>query len=688
MNPALPFRLDDLLHTRTVESNRVEFKATWNDVIADSVVKTVCAFANDLLNLNGGYVVLGVEEAAGKAVLPPVGLGAMDLDVLQKKIRGACKSIDPDYQPTLFIEHVDGRPLVILWCNGGDNRPYKAPGKDQRQAFYVRQGSQTAEAQDDTLRQLMALTAKIPFDDRRYLPMASVRDISSTLVRRFLREVGSSLDDDNVSDADLYRQLQLVRPINAHEEPRNVALLFFNEHPERFFRCASMEAVQFRDDGGGDIWQEWKFEGPLPEQLRGCLGLLKSLVGEIVTKREDRDASERRPAIPLDAIREALVNAVYHRGYESSDVEPIKVYLYPDRLVIVSYPGPLPHICLEHLTGEVPLPPAPARNRRIGEFLKELKLAESRGTGMLKIRRVLKENGSPPPEFRFDQTYLELTLPIHRDYVVEQASILFAKNDFESPLPMLRRAFERQHGFLNLTQALVTAEIETGHLKEARAALHRFSASMAEDEDQPWPFFTAAHLLIERQQQALALEVLREMPQVRMWTGEHLQHALLVREAGDVYGSHSLFELVYSWAAENAYVGLQFAQTKLQIAENFTGEEQEQLRSEALELLTAASQQWTKRPGPSAETSPGLTWFRLAQVSELLQLPLGKIDAAFRQAIRLTSDNADYQAAYAAWKARTALTNPSPQASKLRKKPSVKAHAAAPKPLPRPRFTR
>lgn len=672
MNPALPFRLDDLLHTRTVESNRVEFKATWNDVIADSVVKTVCAFANDLLNLNGGYVVLGVEEAAGKAVLPPVGLGAMDLDVLQKKIRGACKSIDPDYQPTPFIEHVDGRPLVILWCNGGDNRPYKAPGKDQRQAFYVRQGSQTAEAQDDTLRQLLALTAKIPFDDRRYLPTASVRDISSTLVRRFLREVGSSLDDDNVSDADLYRQLQLVRPINAHEEPRNVALLFFNEHPEHFFRCASIEVARFRDDDGGDIWQEWKFEGPLPEQLRGCLGLLKSLVGEIVTKREDRDASERRPAIPLDAIREALVNAVYHRGYESSDVEPIKVYLYPDRLVIVSYPGPLPHICLEHLTGEVPLPPAPARNRRIGQLLKDLKLAESRGTGLAKIRRVLKQNGSPPPEFRFDRTYLELTLPMHCGHVMEQAQELVARKEIPEALTLLRRAFKRQPGLAELTWRLVSLEIQANHIAEALEVLRTFAGCREESQASLSPFLGTARMLTERGDNEQALLVLKTMPKVHMELPDRIEYARRLGDAGDRSEQARQLESLYHENPQDSIVVIELVEAKLERAEDFADEEREQLLCEVIEVLRSVCLP-IDEPGPEdllyfdAESNfASQCWLYLAFVSEDLKLPSAEIEAAYRQAIWRAPYDPPAKEAYAAWQARTTPRKPRLKASKPR----------------------
>ena len=77
------------------------------------------------------------------------------------------------------------------------------------------------------------------------------------------------------------------------------------------------------------------------------------------------------------ALRESIVNAVYHRSYDGI-IEPTKVHLYPNRIEVISYPGPVPGIKLEQLNqGQVPSP-VPARNRRIGEFLKELRLAEGR----------------------------------------------------------------------------------------------------------------------------------------------------------------------------------------------------------------------------------------------------------------------------------------------------------------------
>lgn len=59
---SLPINIEDLLHHNKVESYRVEFKHGWNPT---SIYHTICAFANDLDNLGGGYIIVGVEEENG-----------------------------------------------------------------------------------------------------------------------------------------------------------------------------------------------------------------------------------------------------------------------------------------------------------------------------------------------------------------------------------------------------------------------------------------------------------------------------------------------------------------------------------------------------------------------------------------------------------------------------------------------
>ncbi|MEI7902679.1 MAG: ATP-binding protein, partial [bacterium] len=115
---------------------------------------------------------------------------------------------------------------------------------------------------------------------------------------------------------------------------------------------------------------------------------------------------------PYAAIEEAVANAVYHRGYDVR--EPIEVRISKDDLVILSYPGPARSVRLAQLRAGRALPRR-YRNRRIGEFLKELDMTEGRSTGIPKILHAMKRNGSPKPEFDFDDdhTFFMCRLPVH-----------------------------------------------------------------------------------------------------------------------------------------------------------------------------------------------------------------------------------------------------------------------------------
>ena len=86
----------------------------------------------------------------------------------------------------------------------------------------------------------------------------------------------------------------------------------------------------------------------------------------------------------------------------------------PDDLVVLSFPGPDRSIRLEDLQAGKAVSRR-YRNRRIGEFLKELDLTEGRSTGIPKILKVMKENGSPAPEFETDDDRISflIRLPVH-----------------------------------------------------------------------------------------------------------------------------------------------------------------------------------------------------------------------------------------------------------------------------------
>ena len=85
-----------------------------------------------------------------------------------------------------------------------------------------------------------------------------------------------------------------------------------------------------------------------------------------------------------------------------------------DELVVLSYPGPDRSVRLEQLRVGKAMPRR-YRNRRIGEFLKELEFTEGRSTGIPKIIDAMQANGSPPAEFDFDEdhSYFMVRLPVH-----------------------------------------------------------------------------------------------------------------------------------------------------------------------------------------------------------------------------------------------------------------------------------
>lgn len=120
----LEISIEDLLNKRRVESDRIEFKASWNP---DDTYHSICAFANDFDNVGGGYVLIGVEEKNGIAVRPVKGLEEYELDIIQKEILGYNNTMIPAYFPRVIIEQVDGKNIIVLWVTPGVQRPYKAP---------------------------------------------------------------------------------------------------------------------------------------------------------------------------------------------------------------------------------------------------------------------------------------------------------------------------------------------------------------------------------------------------------------------------------------------------------------------------------------------------------------------------------------------------------------------------------
>ena len=266
-------------------------------------------------------------------------------------------------------------------------------------------------------------------------------DIDVKLVRKFLEDVGSNHRDQNHDNLSLlYQSLKLVRSIGDKKVgerllpilvPRNVALLFFSPEPEKYLRGAQSEIATYNHDN--DPVDDNPVRGPIDQQIEAILSY--------ISDEKKEEVPYTFVPYPMRALREAVVNAFYHRGYEPDQCEPVKIHIYPNYIDIISYPGPHPSLKLEYFKEGQEIPPVQARNRRIGELLKERKLAEARGSGVRTIFRTMKQNKSPTPSFMFDSTYFRVRLPGHPKHVAHavnnKVDNLCAKGEKESAVELL-----------------------------------------------------------------------------------------------------------------------------------------------------------------------------------------------------------------------------------------------------------
>lgn len=120
----IPISIEKLLDGTTVESARIEFKEGWNP---EPIIHAICAFANDIDNWGGGYIIVGAAEERGLLKRPIEGLDPKRLDGIQKELLNLCHKIQPKYMPICEPVEYEGAWLLVIWAPGGYDRPYDAP---------------------------------------------------------------------------------------------------------------------------------------------------------------------------------------------------------------------------------------------------------------------------------------------------------------------------------------------------------------------------------------------------------------------------------------------------------------------------------------------------------------------------------------------------------------------------------
>ena len=419
---ALPINIESLLSGSAVESNQLEYKEGWNP---DTIYRSICAFANDFEDTGGGYIIVGVKEEHGHAVRPVLGVNPNLIEQIEKDMVGYNNLIRPYYQPRLFIEEVDGKTILVIKVTAGERRPYKVPdritAKQKDFNYYIRYNSSSIVPKDEYERELINLANRTPFDDRGN-DLINLRDISTTLLRDFLVEVGSDLADQDLTGDNLkivLDQMDLLETTPEGFKVKNVAAMMFCEHPEKFFKMTQVEIVIFpngRLQDPDNMIEIAPIKGCVPKMIRDTMNYLKTnVIQKKIHKPEDKERSIVTYNYPYQALEEAVVNSFYHRSY--IEREPVEITIEPDKISILNFGGPNHTISMQAIREARMLRSRRYTNRRLGEFLKELDLTEGRATGIPTIQQKLQENGSQRASIETDEerTFFLIDIPCNSE---------------------------------------------------------------------------------------------------------------------------------------------------------------------------------------------------------------------------------------------------------------------------------
>ncbi|MBR4722639.1 MAG: putative DNA binding domain-containing protein [Muribaculaceae bacterium] len=417
---ALPINITDLLNKQKIESNRIEFKKGWNP---ESVYHSICAFANDFDEIGGGYILVGVDadNETGMAIRPVEGVSIEKIDGILQDMVGYNNKFAPYYLPRTSVEEIDGKQVLVIWCPAGINRPYSIPenvtAKHSKEYFYIRSGTSSIIAKGDVLDELRELAVRVPFDERGN-PDIKMEDISIVLLRDYLVKVGSKLENELYKRPlpEILEQMDLFVGPSERRMLRNVAAMMFCEHPEKIFKYTQVDIVicpkgRVNDP---DNFSETTIYGRVPQLVNGALTHLKNtVIREFVSKQKNVPESLRFFNYPIQALEEAIVNSLYHRDYQQH--EPVEISVEPNGIHILSFPGPDRSISAVAIEAGEMLHSRRYRNRRLGDFLKELDLTEGRSTGIPTIQNELKKNGSHRAtiETNEERSFINVYIPIH-----------------------------------------------------------------------------------------------------------------------------------------------------------------------------------------------------------------------------------------------------------------------------------
>lgn len=388
---------DQLLELlRGGESDRVEFTSEYAEY---KIRRNVCALANDLPGHDKpGVLFIGINDDGSCA-----GMQVTDelLVMLSELSRNA--KIHPFPVVTVAKKRLGGCELAMV-----EVAPSYSPPVSYRGDVYVRIGPTCRKAtrQEEHILTERRRGRPTTFDTIAATPRAGMEDLFIGGFHEYLRTAISSdaLAQNNRTDEE---RLQSMGFMNPDGDVNYAGLLCFAKDPQKwlggayiqFLRCPGTDIVS-----AAEALDHKQMRGSIFQQIRNIESLMKAHIQTSAIIGGERRVDTH--SYPFVALQQAIRNAVLHRSYEGTNA-PIQCYWFADRIEISNPGGPYGRVTKDRF-GEEGL--TDYRNEKLAEAMDKADLIERFGFGLGAIRRSMKRNLNPAPEFHVAETTVKVIL--------------------------------------------------------------------------------------------------------------------------------------------------------------------------------------------------------------------------------------------------------------------------------------
>jgi ATP-dependent DNA helicase RecG len=345
------------------ENLTTEFKQKYSSQIDEDIV----AFANT----KGGILLLGISDE-----------GVISGEKLTNELKGRIISLGRNCKPSITPNVKQVGKVVVIEVPEGYEKPYSC-----RTGFYRRLSGSTNKMSRDELRIMFSENEEVPYEEK-IVKGFSLDDISKAKIRMFAKEAGITIG--KVSASDFLKSMNIADK----ETVKNAGILFFAKNVGKFLPQSRITLLAFKGTGKVNILDRKDVEDDLLTQFKEAILFIK----KHLNVRSEIKGVEREDIyeIPLEAIREAVVNALMHRDYGITGSQ-VQVEVYDDRLEIIN-PGGLPRGLAKDEFGKISV----RRNELISDMFFRLHKVERIGMGIQRMKDILAGAGLKQPKFEMN----------------------------------------------------------------------------------------------------------------------------------------------------------------------------------------------------------------------------------------------------------------------------------------------